>query len=212
MTTDNEDRGFQTIGDLATKIASGANRSVSTSKPRSPNSETTGAPSQALAASSSTGTAPSTIASSRSLVDEALEARDSLKVEDAAVRLLRQLLRSALQFERRDLGDDTYGADFRLVGFRTTRPLDRVEIEAIKDLCDRILEPTSHQALLGAIHRCLSGTNARAQDTDDIKARVAILIEDLSEFPEDVVVTALQDWRRWQKWWPDRLRDPTGLR
>ena len=45
-------------------------------------------------------------------------------------------------------------------------------------------------------------TASRQRDQTDLKLMIGALSEELTEFPPDVVRTALRKWAKSSKWWP----------
>lgn len=56
--------------------------------------------------------------------------------------------------------------------------------------------------LVQEVTRCLAVTVARERDQADLKAMLAVMAEELAEFPADVIRAELRAWARHEKWWP----------
>lgn len=62
--------------------------------------------------------------------------------------------------------------------------------------------PAEPRAIIEGLAKADMVTKARAAETMDGKARIAVFIEDLREFPTDVVADAFRKWRRMEKFAP----------
>ena len=92
--------------------------------------------------------------------------------------------------------------DYELLGFELIRPLVPSEAETVLGWLDEIDRPAAHQELVQEITRCLSLTRAARQDQQDLTLRLAALSQELKAFPADIVIDALRQWARKQRWWP----------
>lgn len=99
--------------------------------------------------------------------------------------------------------------EYDLIGFDLLRPLVAGEAETVLGWLDEIDRPASHAELVQEITRCLMLTRAAKQDQQDQTLRLAALAQELKAFPGDVVIAALRQWSRRERWWPTlaELRD-----
>ena len=99
--------------------------------------------------------------------------------------------------------------DHRPLGFTVTRPLDVEDATAVLGWLDTLDRRPSRPELVQEVTRCLAVTVARERDAADLKAMLAVMAEELAEFPADVLRAELRTWARCQKWWPTlaELRD-----
>jgi len=83
-----------------------------------------------------------------------------------------------------------------------TRPLDANEAAAVLGWLDTLERRPSRPELVQEVTRCLAVTVARERDQADLKAMLAVMAEELAEFPADVLRAELRSWARREKWWP----------
>lgn len=76
------------------------------------------------------------------------------------------------------------------------------DIRAALALTERCLRPAPADFIVKHFTKCALATKARAEDVSDIQARAVIFVEDLAEFPADVIAEAFQFWRRTEKFSP----------
>lgn len=197
-----EERDLQPIGNLAKTIGRSLVPSASTLTPSSLNSATTGAVSAGARASSSTGRGPSATAVARlPSVAQALGMGDSDEVRRAALRSLAPLLRSSLS--------SVCGSDWELEGFELTGQLPQDALPQLRALAATLNQRSMPELIVKHASRCLTVTKSREKDAVDLKLLLAILADELSEFPPDVVATAFRNWARREVWWPSlaEIRD-----
>lgn len=72
----------------------------------------------------------------------------------------------------------------------------------LTEIASKINEPTGPEAAIPIITRMLHATKSRPQDGMDLRSMIAILVEELAEFPPDVLATVCRKWARREKWWP----------
>lgn len=102
-----------------------------------------------------------------------------------------------------------YDDDHRPLGFDATRPLDPIDAAEVLGWLDAIDRRPSRPELVQEVTRCLAVTVAREREQADLKAMLAVMAEELAEFPQDVLRAELRAWARREKWWPtlSELRD-----
>lgn len=190
----NEERGLVEIGSLIPKIMPSVDRSNWTPPASTPSSSITGQRSQVPAASSSIGPLLTEIAAANSPVAKALAKRDAEAVYVAMAALLKQGLRSWIEF---DLDSEYEWTDCKVSA--RTPPDVRA---ALVELAERLTTPGGEDGAVKAIMECLTKTRSRPHDELDIEAMIGLFCRDLAEFPADIVATACNQHARVEKWWP----------
>lgn len=76
------------------------------------------------------------------------------------------------------------------------------DLQAAYALTVRCMRPVPPSFIVQEFTKCALVTKTRAEDSADIKARAAIFVEDLTEFPADVIMDAFRFWRRTEKFSP----------
>lgn len=174
--------------------ARSAASSASTSSESASSSAATGARSLAPRPSSSTGISLSRIDAAMLLpVEQAWAERDSEALESRLYRSLKPV-RTCLQ----PLSD----ANHELVGYERVGEMDAGSLENLRLLASRITAPAGPAEAVKMITRLLQATKSRDRDGQDIRGMIAVLAEDLAEFPVDVLATACRKHARQEKWWP----------
>ena len=99
-----------------------------------------------------------------------------------------------------------YDSDFdELLGYDPIEPKadeGRVMLVAGLAVLDAALVPAPKEAILKALARVRLSVNPRNQDANDARYQRAIYVDELSEFPLDVVVEALRKLGR-RDWFPN---------
>jgi hypothetical protein len=86
--------------------------------------------------------------------------------------------------------------------------IDTIDEVSDVDLLDGLavvlgaLVPAKPRVIVAALTKCDTVTKARAANETDGRARMAVFVEDLREFPPDVVVDAFRGWRRTETFTP----------
>lgn len=175
-----------------------------TENPRS--SETTGLQSVARAASSSIGqlrggtgsVVPLTTAEPElpAALVEAAQRADPRAVDDNLLAALPPTLRRLTSL--------AISSDYERCGVEIANihSVPTEELQAGLALVRRCLKPTPARFIVEQMAACDLVTKARAEHEGDTAARAAIFVEDLSEFPADVVAESFKYWRRTEKWSP----------
>ena len=91
-------------------------------------------------------------------------------------------------------------------------PVDTVHHEKLRAIVadlDAAMAPAPEDMVIMMLARVRKSTTARNEDRDDLDFSNEIYLEELSEFPEDVVEAACRYWCHHEKWWPSvmELRD-----
>lgn len=196
-----EERDSQQIGSLTSKIANSALALAATHTPSPPDSAISGTASPGRAVSRPIGQLPGVIGAAELLTaEQAWQARDSDSLESALYRSLKPV-----QTCLRPLSDDSHD----LVGYELVSPLPPASLPMLRDIARRINEPAGPNEAIGMITRLLTVTKSREADGIDLRHMIAILAEELAEFPIDVLATVCRKWARQEKWWPSlsELRD-----
>lgn len=176
----------------------------STENPTS--SETTGLQSLGQAASSSIGRLRGGTGSVVPLttvepdlpaaVEEAVATGDPRAVDKALIASLPRTLSSLVSIAT--------NADYEPIGL-TIANVDIVPLDDLRTglaLVVRCLRPTLASYIAQQMAACDMVTKARPEHAMDTKARIAVFVEDLREFPADVVAEAFKFWRRTETWSP----------
>lgn len=197
-----EERGFRDIGSLVPKTLPSPPTSDSTEKLSPPSSATTGAPSQAPKAGNLVGPARFEIAvGSWQRVRQAMEAQDADQVRVSVEHLLKPLANSYLR--------PMISADGDLEGYTLLAPMPDALLERLEKMARFCLRHSKREVVIQNAVRCFSVTKARGYETDDMKLTLAVLADELSEFPPDIVADVFKLWARREKWAPSlaELRD-----
>lgn len=123
------------------------------------------------------------------------EARTTAEVERAILRSLPASVKAGIR-QRSDF------QTFEFIGFDLVNPIDPTAARDVLGWLDATSRRSGKVEMVQEITRCLSVTAARAKDQTDLKVMLAVMAEELSEFPADVVREALRTWAREEKWWP----------
>lgn len=196
---DREERVFQSIGSLATKIANLPASSASTPSPSATSSEPTGARSLAPKPSNSTGRQPIKIAAA-SLAD-AIATNDPETVDSALTRSLPACVSSNLRPLARTFVDPKYGFDFRFAGYTLDGAIEPgPALDEALAMVEFACKPASKQVIQTELARLWVMTKKRADDSNTLVA--AAYAEELAPYPADIVVSSLRRWARVEKFWP----------
>lgn len=183
-----------TIGSLTETIASSPKDLASALGSLPSNSAITGTPSRALAVPKPTGRQLGAIgAAELQTVEQAWQARDADALESSLYRSLKPLATSL-----RPLTD----ASHDLTGYERVGPIPDGTLTTLRDMAKRITAPAGPQAATKSVSLCLMATKSREPDGVDLRGMIALLAEDLAEFPPDVIATACRKWAWQEKWWP----------
>lgn len=179
-----EEAGLKPIGSLSRKIVSSLEALVSTPTPLPRVSATTGSRVLDLVGSSAIGRPPGGTG----------VARKPSESVDEAHRNDQRLLASLPLGVRLSL---EYGPpEYDCIGFRPRVKLgDDVIAHALKQL-EPLIEPAGEELTIKELTRCFLLTKARSEDQADTTMLLAILAEELSVFPGDVVQHVLRLWAR----------------
>ena len=121
----------------------------------------------------------------------ALAQCDPKQVDAATDHLFKLLGICSPKPKHQDRIDPRYGFDFDLVGFHFFGLTDDKTSEA-KHIVAATLQPAPKQICTKAATILKARTKARAEEYDDLKIIMGVLVEDLMEYPADVVIDAAQ--------------------
>ncbi len=202
MTSDHEAHGFRPVGSLLPKTPNSPRPSDSSLPTSPPSSATTGALSPAARGSSLTGRPPSEIAAVKwQDVRRAVEEEDADQVRVAVERLLKPLEASCLK--------STIGAEGDLDGYELIGSIAPALVDRLEKMARYLTRPSRREVVIMHATRCFSVTKSRAYEVDDMKITLAVLADELSEFPPEIVAAVFKSWARRDKWAPSlaELRD-----
>ena len=185
--------GFRRIGGLLPPGSSMPETEASIPTPKSSNSETTTSP---RARSSPTSMPPG----GRGLATRSSSPPSVWQNDQSLQASLPELLRTSLRLRAR------YDSDFdQVLGYDPLEPETEAQLEMVKAglaILDTSLAPAPRETILKALARLKLSVNPRNQDPDDARYQRAIYVDELSEFPQDVVAEALLTLGR-RDWFPN---------
>lgn len=129
-------------------------------------------------------------------IEEAVAAGDTRAVDKALIASLPPTLSTRVS--------TATNADFEAIGVEIANiaSVPTEDLRAGLALVQRCLRPTPAAFIAKQMAACDMVTKARPEHAMDTKARITIFVDDLSEFPADVVAEAFRWWRRTEKWSP----------
>ena len=98
-----------------------------------------------------------------------------------------------------------YDPDWEVRGYEpieVTTEAGRAAVLSASQMLHKALDPAPTPVILKALARLKMITNQRNQDGDDARYQRAIYVEELSEFPSDVVIEACRKLGRHEDWFP----------
>lgn len=204
MIDESEGGGLRPIGNLATAIVTsrapkGSTSTPSTERPRS--SAITGSLHLVETPASSTGPQRGEVVSARS---PSGAVTDPHQRDKSAVAWLRSRLNWQPNMRLVTFPDDGYGWD----GCAVPRPPAVWTDEARESWADalhqiqRLCEPGGEAVVLAELAKLRVTMAHRNGGAIDERALLAVMAEDLAEYPADVVRAASTAWRRREKWFP----------
>ncbi len=210
-----EQPDFQPIGGLMRKVLPSP-PSLDSTPPTPPTaSAITGSPSPAKRESSWTGTPPGAIGAAPKAIDAKLLRLAPKEVDRHLEALLPPQVRLCLRPVTRTSFDEQYGFQSRLTGYRIApdAQADPVLVERALGLLARACAPAPKDVIVAELTALRFLTKARAEHQDDLKFRLAVYAEKLSDYPGDVVLHVLKTQADHCPFWPawDELRDRLDL-
>lgn len=98
--------------------------------------------------------------------------------------------------------DTQVTVDYETIGYRARGPIPVDTKAEWSQLLSMLNAPSTSQLIAQEASRCLSLTASRQREGMDLDVMAQALMDELMEFPPDVVKTALRNWARREKWWP----------
>ena len=92
--------------------------------------------------------------------------------------------------------------DYELTGYQMTKEVSQQDKDTAIKMLDKALEPLPSKTILQELTRLKLKTMARNMTTEELSLQLAVYVDELSEYPADIVVKVLRDWPRNSKWWP----------
>jgi hypothetical protein len=134
---------------------------------------------------------------------EALATRDSDKVDRALLCSLPSSVTAALR-EHLAEGSWTgpYGFDPVTESFELERPVEAADLMQAIALVGQALQPAPGEVISNELVRLRVLTASRGHDLALERAMFNVYLEELGEYPADVVVDACRAWGRREKFWP----------
>jgi hypothetical protein len=133
--------------------------------------------------------------------------------------LLPQQLRSQLGSPLwEDVGvDREYGSDLYVMGYHPPAAVDLAAVREAGDYAAAVREtchPLEAVAILQELVKMRVKVGQRAQGDMDTQLQLQAYVEELSEYPADIVLETLRLWPKMSKWWPawEELKKPLDLR
>jgi hypothetical protein len=105
--------------------------------------------------------------------------------------------------ETRTWDDPVLGFDFEITGYSWREPLPPDDdLDAAQELVAAAMVPAPAKTVMAELLRLAAVTKSRAESEDDQTFRFAALRDELAEFPQDVVRTALRKIGRRETFFP----------
>lgn len=217
MTDESAGGGLRPIGNLATAIVTlRATRDSTSERSTEPpqSSATTGQPHPAEMPASSIGPRRGEAVSARS--PSAVSLADPHHRDKSAEAWLRSRLNWQPNMRLKQFPDDGHGWD----GCYVPRPPEVWTDEARESWADalhqiqRLCEPGGEAVVLAELAKLRVTMAHRNGGAVDERALLAVIAEDLAEYPADVVRAACTAWRRREKWFPtpgELIAECTGM-
>jgi hypothetical protein len=99
----------------------------------------------------------------------------------------------------RSAADGQFDGQFSHYAPITVSPEDR---RSALELVDIALRPAPKSLILAELARLRLTTKARPECDDDLRMMAAVYAENIADYPSDVVVDALRNWARYERFWP----------
>lgn len=118
---------------------------------------------------------------------------------------LKPAVRSLLSVPvNRDYVDPTYGWDGYVTGYSLPMVIEASEDELREALAQvqQATQPLPDERIVLEINKLKVRCRMRAEQQEDMQMLIACMLDDLSEYPADVVVDVLKAWPRRSPWWP----------
>lgn len=92
--------------------------------------------------------------------------------------------------------------NYDLTGFQVQKRFTETEREEIRSVARVLTKPADRRMVTIELTRCLSLTKSRSKGEEDMTAMISAMVDELSPFPEDLIVTSLREWSRKETFWP----------
>jgi pimeloyl-ACP methyl ester carboxylesterase len=203
--SDNDRRGFRSIGNLTQPIVISPERLGSTLGMSLPSSETTGARSLVAKPPASIGTPRSAMpaASTPAGIAAAMASNDPESVDRLVLASLPPSVAHSLKRETRDWCDPDSGYHFEITGYSWREPLPPdADLDEAQALVAAAMVRAPAKVVMAELLRLAAVTKSRAESEEDQAFRFAAFRDELAEFPADVVRTALRKIARRETFFP----------
>lgn len=104
----------------------------------------------------------------------------------------------------RDYVDLTYGWDGYVLSYHLPAVIEATEEDLRGALVevDMAMQTLPDEGMVMEINKLKVRCKMRAEQQEDLEIIIACMIDDLSEYPADVVMGVLKEWPRLSPWWP----------
>jgi pimeloyl-ACP methyl ester carboxylesterase len=211
--SDDDPADFRAIGSLTPPIVSSPETLASTLAKSQPSSATTGPRSlRAAGLPASIGTQRSAMPAATTPIGivVAMASSEPERVDKLVLASLPPSVAHSLRPETREWRDAESGYDFEITGYSWREPLPpNADIEAAQALVAAGMVRAPAKIVMAELLRLAAVTKSRAESEEDQAFRFAAFRDELAEFPEDVVRTALRKIGRRETFFPAlaELRD-----
>lgn len=106
--------------------------------------------------------------------------------------------------------DPVHGFDYQITGYWLTEPLPSpAELDQARALVAAAMQPAPARSVAAELARLAAVTKSRAETEDDQTLRFAAFRDELAEFPQDVISSALRKIARRETFFPSlaEIRD-----
>jgi pimeloyl-ACP methyl ester carboxylesterase len=210
--SDDDRQGFQSIGNLTEPIVISPENLGSTLARSLPSSETIGPRSPAVKPPALIGTRRSAMpaASTPAGIAAAMASSDPESIDKLVLASLPPSVAHSLRPETREWHDPESGYDFEITGYSWREPLPSgADLDAAQALVAAGMVRAPAKIVMAELLRLAAVTKSRAESEEDQAFRFAAFRDELAEFPEDVIRTALRKIARRETFFPSlaELRD-----
>ena len=109
----------------------------------------------------------------------------------------------ALSERRLECSTAEWGYDSKFVGYNfSRRDLDPSDVRDALAVVEIALRPCPPAIVDQELLRLKILTKSQALNAEEVALQAAVYTQQLSAYPEDVVVDVLRCWRAREKWWP----------
>ena len=95
-----------------------------------------------------------------------------------------------------------HGFEFELLGYTLAGEISAEDRRAATQLAVMACAPANRSLVHAELAKLWLMTAHRPQDADSGKLAAAAYADAIAPYPLDVIVDALLDWRKTEKWWP----------